>query len=37
MNILMLARQIKSIFHKNRAFGDTSMNFGMEAKNTQLF
>ena len=33
----LLARQIKSIFHKNRAFGDTSMKFCMEAQNTLLF
>ena len=36
LRIVLLARQIKSIFHKNRAFGDTSMKFGMEAQNTQL-
>ena len=34
---LKIARQIKSIFHKNRAFGDTSMKFGMDAQNTELF
>ena len=35
--LIELARLIKSIFHKNRAFSDTSMNFGTEAQNTQLF
>ena len=33
----LVARQIKSMFNNNRAFDDTSMKFGIEAQNAQLF